>query len=258
MVNKEREANKFVFIGGIEGSGTSHLLTLLSEPSNCASLGGNYLKIPNRSETELLAKAFTDANARIWDREASFEEYEIAMKGWKIAADNILSSQYFNGINRFIFKRSFPFGLPRGRYVPDLKDWVDMFPDTHIIIISRDPCAATYSGFRRGFDSDLRRLAVIYCEQLTWLAGQVHAIGPDYIKIISYHQLWENPLAVLEPLAKFCGIPFEPVRKAALSRKMESDPDIQFLRDLPPSDLKSLRKYFNDRRQKQWDILFNA
>jgi hypothetical protein len=257
-MNKEGEAKKFVFIGGVEGSGTTHLLTLLSEPSCCASLGGNYIKVLDRSEGESLAKDFIDANTRLWDRENSFQEYDKAKIDWRIATDNIIHSQYFTETTHFIFKRSFPFSLPRGRCVPNMMDWIDMFPDTRSVIIFRDPCAATYSGFRRGFDSDLRRLAVIYCEQLTWLAGQVHAIGFDCLRVVSYHELWKNPLAVLESLAEFCNIPFEPVRKAVLDRKIEEDPDIRFLRDLAPSDIEYLQKYFNDQRQKQWDILFGT
>jgi hypothetical protein len=167
----------------------------------------------------------------------------------------ILGSPAFSGQTRLIFKRSFPFAQPRDQYTPDIWDILDLLADTRIVIIYRDPCAATFSALRRGFDSDLRRLAVTCSEQLTWLAGQVRAIGSELVRIISYRSLCEDPVATLAPLTEFCGIPFDPVRIAALKERMDVGTDSRYSRELQRPEVDWLEGFFDARRRRQWEIL---
>jgi len=273
-------ARKFVFIGGTEGSGTTLLVRLLSAPHGCACLGGNYLKLPNLTlkpvsipgmpdkvrywtidkplgegpDVKPLADAFQAANARVWDRKLSFEEQEKGRLEWRATMDRILAAPAFAETSHYLFKRAFPWG-PRDRFAPDLWDIIELWPDVRIVLIYRDPRAATYSSFRRGFDSDLRRLAVVCSEQLTWLAGQVRAIGPERVRIISYARLCANPGAVLEPIANFCCMPFDQVNEAIRNEEMDTNADNRWSRELSPQNSNWLNQFFHAGRLRQWDIL---
>src|SRR5262249_423825 len=144
---------RFIFIGGAEGSGTTLLLRLLSSPNCCASLGGNYQKLPDFPVAKQLAAEFVAANNLVWDRRLSFEERETGRRKWRLAMDHILAAPAFAGTSHYLFKRSFPFRLPHGSYSPDLWDVLELWPDVRILVVYRDPRAATYSAFRRRFDS---------------------------------------------------------------------------------------------------------
>ena len=246
---------KLIFIGGAEGSGTTLLLRLLSVPDVCASLGGNFVKVPHHPDARLLVKAFQDANSRLWDRKLSRSDHEKARGDWHVVTEQILHSPAFSGLTHLIFKRSFPFNQPRDRYTPDIWDSLELLLDTRIVIIYRNPCATTFSAFRRGFDSDLRRLAVVCSEQLTWLAGQARAIGPDFVRIISYASMCEDPITTLASLTEFCGIPFDPIRLAMQGQKLEGGTDSRYSRELERSDLDWLEAFFDAGRRRQWDVL---
>jgi hypothetical protein len=255
LLKRNAKTKKLIFIGGAEGSGTTLLLRLLSVPDVCASLGGNFIKIPDHPDARALVEAFEDANRRLWDRKLSRSDHEQARYDWQMVTEQILDSPAFSGQTHLIFKRSFPFAQPRDQYTPDIWDTLELLPDTHIAIIYRDPCAATFSAFRRGFDSELRRLAVTCSEQLTWLAAQVRAIGPHIVRIISYTSLCEDPIATLASLTEFCGVPFDPIRLAVLREKMDVGADSRYFRELERTDVDWLESFFDTRRRKQWDIL---
>jgi Sulfotransferase family len=255
LLRLDANAKRLIFIGGAEGSGTTLLLRLLSVPDVCVSLGGNLLKVPAHPDAGPLAHAFEDANRRLWNRKLSRSDHERARRDWHAATEQILGSPAFLRQTHLIFKRSFPFALPRDQYTPDIWDTLDLLSGTRIAIIYRDPCAATFSTLRRGFDSDLRRLAVACSEQLTWLAGQVRAIGPDLVRVISYRSLCDDPAAILAPLTEFCDIPFDPVRIAALTERMDVEADARYSRELDRPDVEWLEGFFDTRRRRQWDIL---
>lgn len=245
----------FNFIAGAEGSGTTVLLRLLSAPHGAVSLGGNYVKPPDHADARPLIEAFDVANRHLWDRKAPFAAHAYARERWHEARDSILRSPAFADISRLFFKRSFPFGRERDRYVPDLWDIYDLWPEAHLIVIYRDPRASSYSNLRRGFDTDLRRLAVACSEQLTWIAGQVAAIGRERVAVVSYTQLCTDPLGVLEPLADELALPFAEIEKAVAAEKMHTTTDERWARELPPEDVAWLNEFFDARRLRQWAIL---
>ena len=249
------QTRKLIFIGGAEGSGTTVLLRLLSAPDGCVSLGGNFQKLPDHPDAKSLADSFMAANSRVWDRKLSFEEHEKGRRDWRTATDRILAASSYAETVHFVFKRSSPFATPRDRYTPDLWDILDLFPDCRIVLIYRDPRAATCSALRRKFDTDIRRLAVVCNEQLTWLAGQVRAIGLERIRVISYTRLCANPEAALERIAYFCSIPFDQVIDAIRREDLRTNSDTRWMRELNPEDSSWLNQFFDHRRLRQWQIL---
>ena len=247
-----------IFIAGAEGSGTTLLRRLLAAPERCASLGRDLVKLPNHPDALPLFAALEEASKRLWDRLATLAEHEQARADWHLAADRIRLSPGFAGQTHVVLKRSFPFEVPRGRFVPDLWDVLDLPGDTRIVVIYREPCAAVYSALRRGFDPDLRRLAVRCSEQLTWLAGQVRAIGPGPVRIVSYRALCADPEAVLSSLARFCGMLPDPMLREAASEGLATDTDRRYATELPPTVAAWLEAFFDMRRRRQWDILEQA
>jgi hypothetical protein len=248
-------ARNFVFIAGAEGSGTTVLLRLLSAPNCCAALGGNYRKLPDHPEANRLADNFVAANARVWNRKLSWEEHENGRADWRAAMSAILAAPGFAETSTYVFKRSFPFARPRDQFAPDLWDVIDFWPGARILVIFRDPRASTYSALRRQFDSDLRRLAVVCSEQLTWLAGQVRAIGPEQVLLISYAKLCEDPRAVLGPVADFCGLARDKFIEGAQRQEMDGAADLRWRRELSERESEWLDQFFDARRRRQWDLL---
>lgn len=246
---------KFVFLAGAEGSGTTLLLRLLSAPTVCSSIGYNHTKVPPLPGAEVLAEKFSRASVALWDRKLSFREHEDALFNWQMSLEEILASEAYREQQFLVFKQSFPYEQPRDRYTPDIWDALELLPNTQIVVIYRDPRAATYSAFRRGFDSDLRRLAVGCAEQLTWIAGQVQAIGPDRVSIVSYSALCSSPRNVMAQLCQNLGIPPEEILSLTEMETINSSYDDRFSSELDHQDELWLNDYFNDRRCAQWKIL---
>ncbi|HTJ58268.1 MAG TPA: sulfotransferase [Devosiaceae bacterium] len=249
----QRALRKFNFVAGAEGSGTTLLLRLLASPNCAVSLGGNHIKYP--PEAKPLVAAFDASNRQLWDRKVSFAVHEEGRERWRAANAALLEARVFAETTRFFFKRSFPFAMPRDQFAPDLWDVYDLWPEAQVIVIYRDPRAAAYSAYRRGFDSDIRRLAVTCSEQLTWIAGQVRAIGREKIALVSYTALCNEPLRVLEPLAARCELPFDEIKAAAEREGMKTTADDRWAHELDASNTRWLNEFFDARRLRQWEIL---
>lgn len=248
------DPRKFFFIVGAEGSGTTVLLRLLSSPRGYVSLGGSHFKYPRPAKD--LVDAFDAANHRLWDRKESFAVHAEARRDWHATNAAILASPIFEEVSRFFFKRSFPFDAPRDQYAPDMWDIYDLWPDVQTIVIYRDPRAAAYSAFRRGFDTDIRRIAVVCSEQLTWIAAQVAAIGRERFKLVSYSELCVEPLRALTPLAALSETPTAEM-EAAIAKEggVKVGLDDRWSRELGADEAGWLAEFFDERRLRQWAIL---
>jgi hypothetical protein len=124
----------FIFIAGAEGSGTTLMSRLLAAPKTAASLGGLYVKTPQSEEASRLTEEFQSVNYLVWDRKASFAENREARRKWRAVWERILGSTAFAGTTHFVFKRSFPFGIPRERYVPYLQDVDEMVGNVQFVV----------------------------------------------------------------------------------------------------------------------------
>jgi hypothetical protein len=163
----------------------------------------------------------------------------------------MVQSPAFADRSHFIFKRSFPFG-GGDRHRPDLFDIAGLPAENRIVLIYRDPCAASYSTLRRGFDTDLRRLALRCAEHLTWLDAQLRAIDPERVLVVSYRRLCQAPDAELQRLSAFCGFA---VARGDIGESLEPDADARYRRELPVALAKWLDDLFDARRRRQWHAL---
>jgi hypothetical protein len=248
----------FIFIAGAEGSGTTLMSRLLSAPKCCASLGGLHVKVPPLEDTQALADAFQAANRFVCDRKATFADNRQAKRQWRSAWEGILESDSFAHTTHFVFKRSFPFGNPREQFVPHLWDVEDVIGDVEFAVMFRDPRASTFSTLRRGFDQDLRRLAVLCSEQLTLLSAQAQTIPKARLKVISYSKLCLQPAATLAPLIVGFGLDRDAMHKATAQELPAPLIDDRYRRTLSSDQISYLDEFFDARRCTQWEFLKNA
>jgi hypothetical protein len=73
----------------------------------------------------------------------------------------------------------------------------------------------------------------------------VRVIDPEQIRVIRYQSLCEAPDATLESLTMFCGILFDPVKRAARNEGMATGTDRRYARELPQSDVAWLESFFD-------------
>jgi hypothetical protein len=247
-------SKRLIFIAGVEGSGTTVLLRILSAPASCASLGGNFLRLPGHPEAKRLARAFAVANQSQWDRTNALQAHLQARSAMASRLRAIVQSGAFADRNCLLFKRSSPFGTPCDRFLPDLWDVLELMEDVRIVISYRDPCAAAYSALRR-FGGNLRQVAVATADNLTSLGAQAQAIGPERVHILSYRALCDRPDAVLGRLAQFCGLPLEALREAGSAVRLEPPGDDQRYRaELEVEETRWLDDFFDERRRRQWRV----
>jgi len=241
---------QFLFISGAEGSGTTLLRRILAAPPQCASVGRDIVKVPDHPDALPLFQAFNEANERLWDRRLPLAMHEQARADVHRAALAIAHAPVFAACSQLVFKRSSPFG-GGDEHRPDLFDVAGLPVGSRIVLIYRDPCAATYSALRRAFDTDLRRLAARCADHLTWLAAQHRGIDPKRILVVSYRRLCETPQAELERLSAFCGFALD---AGDIQEPLERNADARYRRELSPSQVAWLEAYFATRRG-QWESL---
>lgn len=214
------------------------------------------LKAPDNPEARAIFAEMERVSQDLWDRSLGLAEHEQARQDWRRLAGAIATSPAFAGVTHVVIKRSFPFGTGEHyRFCPDLRDIVDLPIETHVVAIYRDPCAAAYSAYRRGFDTDLCRLAIRCANFLTVLAGQLRAIDPDRRLIISYAELCRAPATLCESVSGFCGLPTAPILAAAQAEAGPTDRDQRYRQELDPAEAAWLEGYFDQRRRRQWEIL---
>jgi hypothetical protein len=251
----ETSKKRLIFIAGAEGSGTTLLRRLLAAPECCACIGRDIAKMPDHPEAQPLLASFERISQLLWDRAQPMADRMRAQQDWARTGAALASSPAFADVSHFIVKRSYQFGGIPYRYCPDVCDLFDLPFETRIVAIYRDPCAATYSALRRGFDTDLYRLAARAANFLAVLAGQVRSVEPDRRHLLSYASLCAAPGHAFGPLARFCELPEAPIRAAAQAEGLLGDADRRYAEELPPNDIAWLEGYFNARRRAQWDIL---
>lgn len=246
---------RFTFIVGASGSGTTLLSRILSHPVHVVCLGGMYWTVQeDHAEAWKLMKLFNRAITKMWDRKSSVEQHGQAKQVLPCLLDEFLSQPEYADRTHVVYKRSAPFN-PGDRYRPDLSDLFDIFPNVRVVVIYRDPCAATYSSLRRGFAENLRQCAVICEEQLTYLAAQVRTVPAHTITILPYEPFCQNPQSYAQPLAQFCGFDPNTISQAIAAEKVHSDQTERWKQELPAEDRHFLEQFFNPRRLQQWHEL---
>lgn len=191
-----KECN-FLFIAGVEGSGTTITLKLLEKLPGHFCLGGKYisdgLQRPGKKLNKLSRKFW-----RLPRRSDKRREKWIAEAGAIEVPDNV---------ETIIYKRSYPFS--RTRFVPDLLDIQNLGKSFKIVLVRRHLFDNVNSIIRRGFErteeKSLNRIFTGY-KHLYQQAREAHQHNYPLL-IIDYDKLVEPATKIheLSRLSQFLG-----------------------------------------------------
>ncbi len=133
----------FIFITGVEGSGTTMMLKIFDSINNTAVLGGNYWS-PSLSPIAAKINSLTE---KLWNTKLTISSEEK-----RDLIQNIQSLSIPSRISHIIYKRSFPF-LDKYHY-PIISDIKCFSKKTKLIVMNRDIEDNTSSILRRKFETD--------------------------------------------------------------------------------------------------------
>ncbi len=190
----------YVFITGIEGSGTTMMLKLLDSMDNMAILGGNYWSPRLKYEADTL----NGLTQRLWDdREVMSVEDRIDVI--REIRELELPSDY----THVVHKRSFPF-LDLFHF-PNLIDCFEMSSCCKVLAMTRGLEASSRSILRRKFVADKEGASQRVVEAVRRIDKELSMIDGEYIMPISYEDIIdaERKPGILRDLADFIAIDSE-------------------------------------------------
>lgn len=210
---------KLIFIAGIEGSGTTLLNKLLSEPENAISITHhNYIQadIVNMSDKAERISEGSFSSIKKFQHLTTVKKFNFLVdKIWKFPynvnkdnKDEILMSLRNLKIPVFIsnvvIKRSYPSGK-QGMIFPNLDDLFDISKDVKIIHVERNFEENCASILRRRFVSDIDDAVERLRNAKTILISQLDSIENTKVLYITYEDLVKNTFYILYRLESFIG-----------------------------------------------------
>jgi hypothetical protein len=246
---------KFLFLVGVEGCG-HHMVRAVMH---------RFLQQPNfvdQGKWHNVMVDFFDVEA--WNSEprslfASFTRRNTALERTLQAREriqSILKECVSIGITHLFESASFPYGQPRNTLRrPDilflaetLQGWVDL----RMLVLYRNPIAASYSGFRRGFTENLLLQAKIIEDNLIFLNAQLGQCPKDIYKTLTFESFLANPRVYVEPLASWWQLD-----KQELGVGLEALRTPTSMDDIPKPDRDILETFFTLTRKQQWPLLYS-
>ena len=195
--NKDRLYNKtFIFIAGVEGSGTTMLLEFLAQPSFAVSLGGLYVSPGYKRHR----KKIRAASGYFWDITEKRTPQEIEEK-----KEIIRNIKIPKNITHLVFKRSFPFGEVKN--LPNLVDVLDFAHKVKIVVIDRSLKSCVASIRRREFTPSIEESAQRIKKGRIHLEQGLANIDKKYYEVFSYEDFIKDPHAYLDRLESFLEYP---------------------------------------------------
>lgn len=168
----------FIFIAGVEGSGTTIVLKLLSQVDHAIALGGNYFT-PGYENPSKQLNALTQ---QLWHY-----PHELALPAKRALIEEIRSIELVKDIQSIVYKRSYPFSNPN--YYPDLRDVLAFSDNRKFIIMRRDIRDNARSMLRRGFESSFDKALVRAKNAEALLAQQLASMDSQCYIELQYEAL---------------------------------------------------------------------
>ncbi|MBK8139375.1 MAG: sulfotransferase [Chloroflexi bacterium] len=250
---------RLLFVSGASGSGTTLMAEILTASENVMAVAGKHRTLSRAQDEDAfrLAKRVNRTTRELWDRQADVQTYMAAKNRLPGMIDELLQFKQHAGTTHVMIKRSAPFDKG-DRYRPDMMDMLELFPNLRILIIYRDPRAATYSCQRRGFALNLRNMAIICEEQLTYLSAQLETIDPALYKVVQYEKWMQQGVTITEEIAEFAGIPKQALVEAVKGNRLDGGKNNQWRAGLTDEDAHFLDEFFSAQRRRRWAFLEKA
>lgn len=187
----------FLFICGVEGSGTTLLARILGSLPAYMVLGGNvYSKPRNGYDTLAVRTRLNTLTELLWaDDDGKTDGTK------KYLARKFFETPVLDGTVAAVYKRSFPFGLEP--IFPCIEDLYKVHPRMKIIVIKRNLAANAASMLRRGFVPTIEAAVQRVKTAVTLLNDQVLRLPRENLHIIDFDELTRNPEPQLESLGVF-------------------------------------------------------
>ncbi|MBC6955887.1 MAG: sulfotransferase [Chloroflexi bacterium] len=246
---------RLLYVSGASGSGTTLLAQILAAAPQVVTVAGKHRTLSREKDPAFrLAKRINWTTRDLWDRHGDVSLYAQARQALPRLVQELLQYEQHAATTHLVIKRSSPFY--RGdRYRPDMQDIVDLFPNSRILVIYRDPRAATYSSFRRGFAPNLHNMAVVCEEHLTLLSAQLQALDAGSYMAFRYETWMQHAQAVTRDVAAFAGLPEQVLLDATERKRLDSSKNDQWRNELSPEDAAFLDTFFNEKRTRRWGFL---
>ena len=167
----------FVFVAGVEGTGTTVMSRLLSAPNGCIALGGNYASESFRYHAVRLNKL----TAELWavPRSVQPERRDLLLQ-------QIRELPLPPWVQMAVYKRSYPF--QNELHYPELGDVLELHPQARIVVMERPLPQSVRSIQRRGF-ARATQVATVRVERgHNMLQAQLERLDPQAVLRVPYGQ----------------------------------------------------------------------
>ena len=246
----------FIFIIGVEGSGTTMFCRILGRMTDTEVILGNYKTLEKKSTKYLrLIQKIEDESALLWSREASLSDFNISKHDFLNSVQELANGTECQQTKNLILKRSAPF-YKDNTHKPDILDVLTLFKDAKVLVLIRDPKASTYSALRRNFVSDIRKSSIICDEHLTNLSAQLRAYHSKRVIILDYSDFCAAPCYFADNIAAHLDINNLELRKAIEDESISPDKNHQWKKKLSNAEKSYLNSYFSEHRNGKYSFLF--
>lgn len=244
------------FIVGVEGSGTTMMARILGSAENAEVLLGNYrsLNVAPHSDLARLMRMLNRSSAQMWHRKASVQEVASAQESFVAALSELMACDDLRGVSHLFLKRSAPFNIGDD-YRPDLFDVVDLIPEVKILVMMREPCASTYSAYRREFVENIRHGALICEMQLLLLEGRLSQLDASQFMMLNYDLFCSAPEMIIPDIERFFGLASGSLNAGLANEEVTTIKKSMWREELPMDEVAYLSRYFDSRWRRQFKLL---
>jgi len=189
-------SKNFVFIAGVEGSGTTILLELLSQVDGFIALGGNYYT----PEFDVQRKQLNE-----WTKELWRYPQRIRAVRKEAVLKEISELSLPEDVSHVLYKRSYPF--TDQRYFPNLLDLKKFSSSLKLIVMHRNLRSNARSMLRRGFEKTIEKAQQRAIKGREILDAQLREFDGSMVEISYENLIGDQKEQELRKIEEFLNLP---------------------------------------------------
>lgn len=234
---------QMIHVTGASCSGSSVMATILSNIPTMAGIGEDHPGIDH-----YMKEKFIEANILTWDRLASFRDHGYHMSRLVKTLGGMSGLDMLAEYTHFVFKRSAMVG---DKYRLDMNDILETFPNSKVLIMYRDPKAATWSSLKNKTGENLRHCAVMQADQLTVMNSQIRTNPRKRILVVSYEGFCKSPKNMASVISGFCETETSLFMDSLLKTDIRKSSQNQWREEANNEETDQLDQFFRTRNS-QW------